>query len=64
MTIDWMHHDRNKFLETKWGLIEHNVSRFCGIYSQILRLNKSWTNAADALKTTRVVTELLTIVSL
>jgi hypothetical protein len=22
-------------LETKWGLIKHNVSKFCGIYNQI-----------------------------
>lgn len=31
-------------------MIKHNVSRFCEIYSQVLRLNKSWTSVADALR--------------
>ena len=37
-------------LETKWGLIKHNVSKFCGIYSQIERLHKSGSNAADTMR--------------
>ena len=37
--------------ETKWGLIKHDVSSFCGVYSQVLRLNKSGTSAADTLAT-------------
>ena len=34
-------------LETEWGLIKHNVSKFCGIYNQIQRMHKSGSNAAD-----------------
>ena len=37
-------------LETKWGLIKHDVSSFCGVYSQVLRLNKSGTSVADTLR--------------
>ena len=36
--------------ETKWGLIKHNVSKFCGIYNQIERLHKSGSNAADTMR--------------
>jgi hypothetical protein len=40
-------------LETKWGLIKHDVSSFCGVYSQVLRLNKSGTSVADTLQHSR-----------
>ena len=40
-------------LETKWELIKHDVSSFCGVYSQVLRLNKSGTSAADTLRHAR-----------
>ena len=40
-------------LETKWGLIKHDVSSFCGVYAQVLRLNKSGTSAADTLRHSR-----------
>ena len=40
-------------LETKWGLIKHDVSSFCGVYSQVLRLNKSGTSLADTLRRSR-----------
>lgn len=40
-------------LETKWGLIKHDVSSFCGVYSQVLRLNKSGTSLADTLRHSR-----------
>lgn len=40
-------------LETKWDLIKHDVSSFCGIYGQMLRLNKSGTSAADTLRRSR-----------
>ena len=40
-------------LETKWGLIKHDVSSFCGVYAQVLRLNKSGTSAADTLRHAR-----------
>lgn len=31
-------------------MIKHDVPRFCGIYSQVLRLNKSGMSIADALR--------------
>ena len=37
-------------LETKWGLIKHDVSSFCGVYAQVLRLNKSGTSVSDTLR--------------
>jgi hypothetical protein len=37
-------------LETKWGLIKHNVSKFYGIYNQIQLLHKSGSSAADTLR--------------
>ena len=37
-------------LETKWGLIKHNVSKFYGIYNQIQRLHKNDNSAADTLR--------------
>ena len=40
-------------LETEWGLIKHDVSCFCGVYSQVLRLNKSGTSVADTLRRSR-----------
>ena len=40
-------------LETKWGLIKHDVSAFCGVYAQVLRLNKSGTSVADTLRRSR-----------
>ena len=36
-----------------WGLIKHGVSSFCGVYSQVLRLNKSGTSVADTLHGSR-----------
>jgi hypothetical protein len=37
-------------LETKWGIIKHDVSKFIGVYSQVMRLNRSGTSASDTLK--------------
>ena len=37
-------------LETKWGLIKHNVSKFHGVYQQVLRTKTSGTSLADVLK--------------
>ena len=37
-------------LETKWGLIKDNVSKFCGIYNQIQRLHKSGISVADTMR--------------
>ena len=40
-------------LETKWGLIKHNVSKFCDIYNQIQHIHKSGSSAADTLRDTK-----------
>lgn len=40
----------SRSLETKWGHIKHDVSKFIGIYSQVVKLNKSGTSAADTLR--------------
>jgi hypothetical protein len=37
-------------LETKWGLIKHDVSKFQGVYQQVLRTKTSGTSLADVLK--------------
>ncbi|KAG0596302.1 hypothetical protein M758_UG241400 [Ceratodon purpureus] len=37
-------------LETKWGTIKHNISKFIGVYSQVVRLNRSGSSAADTLR--------------
>jgi hypothetical protein len=39
----------SRSLESKWGLIKHDVSRFVGIYAQVLKLNKSGSSLADTL---------------
>jgi hypothetical protein len=40
-------------LESKWGLIKHDVAKFIGVYKQILCLNKSGTSATDILHMAR-----------
>jgi hypothetical protein len=40
-------------VKTKWDLIKHNVSKFCGIYNQIQRMHKSGSSAADTLRDTK-----------
>ena len=37
-------------LETKWGIIKHDVSKFIGVYSQVMWLNRSGTSASDTLR--------------
>jgi hypothetical protein len=34
-------------LETKWGIIKHDVAKFVGVYGQISALNQSGTSAKD-----------------
>ena len=36
-------------LETKWGVIKHDVSKFCGVYKSILLLRESGTSGEDVL---------------
>jgi hypothetical protein len=37
-------------LETKWGLIKHDVAQFCGNYQPIITLNESATFSEDTLQ--------------
>ncbi len=37
-------------LETKWGLIKHDVAKFCGNYHTIVALNESGTFNKDTLQ--------------
>ena len=37
-------------LETKLGIIKHDVSKSIGVYSQVMRLNRSRTSASDTLR--------------
>ena len=39
----------SRSLETKWGVIKHDVSKFCGIYKSVLSLNQSGTSPKDVL---------------
>jgi hypothetical protein len=34
-------------LETKWGVIKHNVGKFCGVWKQVVALNESGTSEQD-----------------
>ena len=34
-------------MESKWGMIKHDVGKFIGAYNQVKRLNKSGTKEAD-----------------
>ena len=40
----------SKSLECKWFCIKHDVSKFIGIFAQVLKLNKSGSNASDTSK--------------
>ena len=37
-------------LETKWGTIKHDVSKFIGVYSQVMWLNRSGTSTINTLR--------------
>jgi hypothetical protein len=37
-------------LECKWSCIKHGISKFIGIFAQVLKLNKSGSNTSDTLK--------------
>jgi hypothetical protein len=39
----------SRSLETKWGSIKHNVSKFCGAYKQVLDCRESGTSMDDVL---------------
>ena len=45
-----MHRGPSGVWKTKWGLIKHDVSSFCGVYAQVLRLNKFGTSVVDTLR--------------
>jgi hypothetical protein len=40
----------SRSLECKWSCIKHDISKFIGIFAQVLKLNKSGSNASDTLK--------------
>jgi hypothetical protein len=40
----------HRSLETKLDTIKHDVSKFIGVYSQVMRLNRSGTSAANTLR--------------
>jgi hypothetical protein len=40
----------SRSLETKWGLIKHDVVKFCGVYKSVVALNESGTSAQDVLE--------------
>jgi hypothetical protein len=37
-------------LETKWGLIKHNIAKFCGVYNSVFALNESGISSQDVLE--------------
>jgi hypothetical protein len=37
-------------LETKWGVIKHDVAKFCGVYKSVVALNESGTFVEDVLE--------------
>jgi hypothetical protein len=37
-------------LETKWGLIKHDIAKFCCVYKSVVALNKSGMSAEDVLE--------------
>jgi hypothetical protein len=39
-------------LETKWGIIEHNVSKFVGVYGSVISLNELGSSIEDTLHKT------------
>jgi hypothetical protein len=43
-------HRGARSLESKWGLIKHDVAKFIGAYNQVKRLNKSGTKEADIIR--------------
>lgn len=40
----------NRSLESKWTLIKYDVSKFISVHVQVVKINKSGTNAADTLR--------------
>jgi hypothetical protein len=40
----------SRSLETKWGVIKHDVAKFCGVYKSVVALNESSTSAQDVLE--------------
>jgi hypothetical protein len=40
----------SRSLETKWGLIKHDVAKFYGIYNLVFALNESGTSSQDVLE--------------
>jgi hypothetical protein len=43
-------HRLSRSLETKWGVIKHDVAKFIGVYNQILGLRESGASLDDVLQ--------------
>ena len=40
----------SKSLETKWGVIKHNITKLCGVYKSVVALNEFGTSTKDVLQ--------------
>ena len=40
----------SRSLETKWGVVKHDVAKFCGIYKSVLSCRESGTSLDDILE--------------
>ena len=47
-------------LETKWGNVKHDMSKFIGIYAQVQKVCRSGTSATDTLKRAHELNRLMT----
>lgn len=45
-------------LETKWGHIKHDVSKFCGAYKQVFDIRESGTSLDDVVEKSLQFTEI------
>ena len=43
-------HRGARSLESKWGMIKHDVAKFIGAYNQVKRLHKSGMNESDIMR--------------
>ena len=40
----------SRLLETKWGIVKHDVDKFCGVYKSVLSCRESGTSLDDILE--------------
>lgn len=54
----YVHYDKHRrsvsmpsrFLDSKWGIIKHDVLKFISVHAKVVRLNRSSTSTADSYK--------------